>query len=143
MDQHAVGVLRRHEQMLTYMSLIQSDLRERPEFSSLHGEASVDRLSGQPWGPNAVCDSCWTLRGPHGTLEVRAYVDYTQGARLLTTVKCAGSDLPSGPVERHFGGEKESPCTLGSVMPVITEILQIVTKGRQDPFANVVLPKAP
>jgi hypothetical protein len=55
MNQQTVVTTRRHEQMLNYMSLIQSDLREWREFADLQSEASVDRLSGQPLGPTSVC----------------------------------------------------------------------------------------
>lgn len=129
-------------QMLSYMSLIQSHLKERPEFALLTSEASVDRLSGQPWGPSSVCDSRWTLRGPNGVLEVVSCVDYTLGGKLRTSVTCTSSELPSGKAERLFGGNTHVGCTLVNVMPVLTEFLQVVTTGRQEPFAEAVMPKA-
>jgi hypothetical protein len=143
MNQRKVVATRRHKQMLNYMSLIQSDLRERPECADLQSEAAVDRLSGQPWGPTSVCDSRWTLRGPRGTIEVRAVVDYDREGKLLTTVTCASSKFPFGPIEQHFGEERQSPSTLGSVMPVLTDFLQVITRGNHEPFADVVMPRVP
>ena len=143
MNQQTAVTTRRHEQMLNYMSLIQSDLGERPEFADLQSEASVDRLSGQPWGPTSVCDSRWTLRGPRGTIEVRAVVDYDREGKLLTTVTCASSEFLIGPIKQHFGGEGQSPSTLGSVMPVLTEFLQVITRGNHEPFDDVVIPRVP
>ena len=143
MNQPIIVITRRHEQMLNYMSLIQSDLRERPEFADLQSESSVDRLSGQPWGPTSVCDSRWTLRGSRGTIEIRALVDYDREGKLLTTVTCASSKFPFGPIEQHFGAESQSPSTLGSVMPVLTDFLQVITRGHHEPFADVVMPRVP
>ena len=142
MNPQTQGSTQRQGQMLSYMSLIQSHLKECPEFTLLTSEASVDRLSGQPWGPNSVCDARWTLRGPNGVLEVVSCVDYTLGGKLRTSVICTSSGLPSGRAERHFGGSTDVGCTLANVMPVLTEFLHVVTTGRQDPFAEAVMPKA-
>lgn len=143
MSQQAAVVTARHQQMLNYMSLIQSHLRDDPAFQTLQSESSIDRLSGQPWGPNSVCDSRWTLRGAHGAIEVRASVNYSQGAILLTEIACSSTRLASGRTERSFGGDNQPSCTLANVMPVLTELLQVVTAEGSDPFAGVAVPKAP
>lgn len=142
MNPQTVAITRQHEQMLSYMSLVQSHLKECPEFALLTSESSVDRLSGHPWGPNSVCDSRWTLRGPRGLLELVSCVDFTLGGKLRTSVTCTSSELPLGKAEQHFGGTTPCGCALANVMPVLTEFLQVVTTGRQDPFAEAVMPKA-
>ena len=128
-------------QTLSFMSLVQSEVRDLPDFSKLKGEAAVEHSRGAAWARHSSCEAKWTLQGSNGSIEVHASHANDFGCTLVTKITCKSADLGPTPITVQYGGGEKQPSSVASVVEVLSKWLPIVTKAQQDPFADVFIPR--
>ncbi len=129
-------------QTLSFMSLVQSEARDLPDFCKLKGEAAVEHVRGEAWARHSLCVAQWTLQGTNGTIEVHASHANDFGCNLVTKVTCKSPELGPRGVSVQFGGSEKDPSSVSGIMEVLSKWLPIITKASPDPFNHVVMPKA-
>lgn len=126
---------------MSFMSLVQSEVRENPEFSKLIGEAAVEHLRGAAWQRHAICEARWELHGTNGTIKVHASHANDFGCALVTKITCKSEELGPSPVVISFGGEQPQKSSVPEVVKILSHFLPLITKPAVDPFADVSMPK--
>lgn len=128
-------------QTLSFMSLVQSEVRDLSDFSKLTGEDSEEHLRGAQWQRHSICEARWTLHGPNGTIEVNASHANDFGCTLVTKVTCKSAALGPVPVTVSFGGDQPQKSSVPEVVGVLSKWLPFITKPAQDPFGAVSMPR--
>lgn len=129
-------------QTLSFMSLVQSEARDLPDFRRLIGEAAVEHLRGSAWARHSICEVRWTLQGPNGSIEVFASHANDFGCNLVTNLTCKSYDLGPKPVTIQYGGSEKEASSVESIVGVLAKWLPIITKAPTDPFEGISMPKS-
>lgn len=126
---------------LSFMSLVQSEVRDIGDFSKLAGDVAVEHLRGAAWRRHSICEARWTLQGTNGSIEVHASHANEFGSTLVTKVTCESAELGPKPVTVTFGGDQPQKTSVPAVVEVLSRWLPLITKPAGDPFAAVSMPR--
>ncbi len=127
-------------QTLSFMSLVQFDVRGLGDFSKVTSEDAQEQVRGAQWQRHSICEALWTLKGPNGKIEVHASHANDFGCSLVTKVTCASPALGAQPLNVTFGGDQPQKSSVPEVVRLISQWLPLITKPAEDPFAAVSMP---
>jgi hypothetical protein len=128
-------------QTLSFMSLVQSEVRDLAGFSNLVSETCMEHLRGAQWQRHSICEARWTLTGEKGTIEVHASHANDFGCSLVTKITCKSDDFGPIPVVVSFGGDYPQKSSVPEVVKVLSKWLPMINKPGGDPFAEVSMPR--
>lgn len=142
MTRHSPDQNAGYMQTLSFMSLVQNEVRDLGDFYKITREHADENVRGARWQRHSICEARWTLEGPNGKIEVHASHANDFGCSLITRVTCTSPALGAQPVNVTFGGDQPQKSSVPEVVRLLSQWLPFITKPAEDPFSKVSMPAA-